>query len=320
VFEPDSPFQRYDQISENRASGPGVTDMKGGDVIVLEVLHALRAAGVLDRMQITVIFTGDEEHAGRPVDLARRELREAARRADYALGFEDGDGDPRTAVISRRGATGWRLETTGTPSHSSQIFSEDAGDGAIFEAARILDRFRTELGDEPHLTFNPGLILGGSEIEANPNGTHGSASGKANVVAARVLVIGDLRALSPEQFDDARSAMLAIAGASLPGCSAQLFFDPGYPPLAPTAGNRRLLTAYSQASEDLGFGPVEAVDPDDAGAADISFCSGLVDGALCGLGLMGTGGHTTEETADLRTLTSQAMRAAVLMWRLTRDR
>jgi glutamate carboxypeptidase len=271
-------------------------------------------------MQITVIFTGDEERSGRPLDLARKDLREAARQADFALGFEDGDGDPRTAVISRRGSTGWRLETSGTPSHSSQIFSEGVGYGAIFEAARILHRFQTELADEPHLTFNPGLILGGSAIEADPDGTHGTASGKSNVVTARARVIGDLRALTPEQFDAARSAMLTIAGESLPGCSAELLFDPGYPPLAPTGGNRRLLEVYSRASEDLGFGPVDPVDPDRAGAADISFCSGLVDGALCGLGLMGTGGHTPDETADLGTLTSQAMRAAVLMWRLTRER
>src|ERR1017187_7942871 len=51
--------------------------------------------------------------------------------------FEDGDGDPGHAVVARRGTTSWLLSVTGTPAHSSQIFSEPVGAGAVFEAARI---------------------------------------------------------------------------------------------------------------------------------------------------------------------------------------
>ena len=112
--------------------------------------------------------------------------------------------------------------------------------------------------------------------------------------------------------------MRAIVAESLPGTSATIEFHEGYPPLAPTDENRALLAVYDQVSRDLGFGAVEAVDPRRAGAADVSFASGRVDAALCGLGLMGTGGHTLEETADLRTMSSQAQRAALLIWRLSR--
>jgi len=113
--------------------------------------------------------------------------------------------------------------------------------------------------------------------------------------------------------------MRAIVAEHLPGTSATITFSDGYPPLAPTDGNRRLLSLYDAASRDLGFGPVRPVDPEAAGAADVSFTAGLVDMAIDGLGLMGSGGHTVDETADLSTLPSQTQRAALLMYRIARD-
>jgi glutamate carboxypeptidase len=317
VFEADSPFQEYELLDAHHAKGPGTTDMKGGNVIILEVIAALQYAGVLDQMQITVFLTGDEERSGRPLELARREFIAAADAADYALGFEDGDGNPATAVIARRGSTGWTLRVTGTPSHSSQVFSEPIGYGAIYELARILDAFREQLAGEDLLTFNPGLVAGGTDVSIDRGTSSAEAFGKNNVVAATAIATGDLRTISPEQLERTRQRMRAIVAESLPGTSASIEFSEGYPPLAPTDGNLALLEIYDQASRDLGFGPVEAVDPRRAGAADVSFCSGRVEGALCGLGLMGTGGHTLEETADLRTLSSQSQRAALLIWRLS---
>jgi len=319
VFEPDSPFQRYERIGGNRAQGPGITDMKGGNVIILHALRALDAIGALDEMQVTVVLIGDEESSGRPLALARADLINAAREADIALGFEDGDGNPATAVIARRGYTGWQLEVSGTPAHSSQIFRDDIGYGAGYELARILDGFRSQLAGEQYLTFNPGLMLAGTSIEHNPANASGSAFGKSNVIAGRAVANGDLRTLSAEQETSARARMQAIVDDHLPGTTASLEFTEGYPPLAPSDGNRRLLALYDQASRDLGFGAVSAVDPAAAGAADISFTAGLVDMAIDGLGLMGSGGHTVEETADLSTLSSQTKRAALLMYRIARD-
>ena len=317
VFEPDSPFQKFERISATSARGPGSTDMKGGNVIILEAARALRSAGVLEAMRLTVVLIGDEESSGRPLGLARAALVEAAEVADVALGFEDGDGNPGTAVIARRGYSGWRLEVTGTPSHSSQIFSKAVGSGAIFEASRILNGFHDTLTGERYLTFNPGLVLGGTSVDFDAAKSRGGAFGKANVVPERVVVTGDLRTISAEQREGAKERMHAIVAAHLPGTSAEIVFSDGYPPLAPTEGNRRLLGIYDQVSRDLGFGAVAAVDPGAAGAADISFTAGLVDMALDGLGLMGGGGHTVNETADLTTLPSQTKRAAVLMYRLS---
>jgi len=317
VFERDSPFQKFERINAQQARGPGIIDMKGGLVIIVQVLRALRAAGSLDALNVTVVLTGDEESAGDPQDTARAALVAAAKGADVAMGFEDGAGDPRTAVIGRRGTTSWTLTVTGKPAHSSQIFRPDIGYGAIFEAARIVNAFRETLAGEPHLTFNPGLILGGTQVQLDAVQSRGTAFGKENVIPERVIVTGDVRALSNEQFAAARTRMTAIAASSsLAQTRAEIVFDEGYPPLAPTDGNRALLAMYDQASRDVGAGAVAAVDPDRAGAADVSFVAGLVPMILDGIGLMGDGGHTVNETADLTTLPSQTKRAALLLHRL----
>jgi glutamate carboxypeptidase len=316
VFEPDSPFQKFERIDGNKARGPGIIDMKGGDVIIVQALKALQAAGALKTMNVVVVMTGDEEDSGDPQNLAREALVAAAKGADVAIGFEDGPGDPKLAVTARRGTAGWEVQVKGTPAHSSQIFRDDIGYGAVYEMARILNGFREKMAGEAHLTFNPGVMLGGTSVEFDPVQLRGTAFGKTNVVAEHAVVSGDLRTLSPEQLQKSMQTMKDIVAQSLPGTSATIRFDEGYPPMAPTEGNARLLAMYDKASRDVGAGSVTAVSPDRAGAADVSFVASEVKMILDGVGLMGSDDHTVKETADLSTLPSQTKRAAILLFRL----
>lgn len=316
VFEPDSPFQKFERLDGNKARGPGIIDMKGGDVIIVQALKALQAAGALRSMNVVVVMTGDEEDSGEPLSLAREALVAAAKGADVAIGFEDGPGDPKLAVTARRGTTGWEVRAKGTPAHSSQIFRDDIGYGAVYELARILNGFREKMAGEAHLTFNPGVMLGGTAVEFDPVQLRGTAFGKTNVVAEHAVVSGDLRTLSPDQLAKSKKTMKEIVGQSLPGTSATITFDEGYPPMAPTEGNAKLLTMYDKASRDVGAGGVTAVSPDRAGAADVSFVAGDVKMILDGAGLMGSDDHTVNETVDLSTLPSQTKRAALLLYRI----
>jgi glutamate carboxypeptidase len=319
VFAADSPFQRFERLDEHHAAGPGITDMKGGNVVMLQALRALQAAGVLDAVQLRVVLTGDEEARGEPLAASNEVLLAAGRWADYALGFEDGDSDPRTAVTARRSSSRWRLEVSGKPAHSSQIFRDDIGYGAALELARILDAWRRELSQVPNLTFNPGLVMAGTDIDHDAANTRGTVFGKGNVIAQSAVATGGMRAISPAQIAEAEATMRAIVAENLAHTDAAVSFEHGYPPMAPAPGNDALLAAYSAISEELGYGPVSAVDPRRAGAADISFVAGLVDGAMDGLGLMGAGGHTVDEVADLRTLPQQTARAAMLIYRLSQQ-
>jgi glutamate carboxypeptidase len=315
VFELDSPFQRLERLPDGRWRGPGVCDMKGGDVEMLLVVRALRAASVLERFDVRIVLNGDEERTGRPTALARADLLAAAAGCELAIGFEDGAGDPAQAVVARRGAQGWRLRTAGHAAHSSQIFREGVGAGAVYEAARILEAFRDTLASEPHLTCNAGLVLGGSRASLEGDGARGSAAGKTNVVPESTVVTGDLRALTDEQFERARATMTRIVSRHLPGTDAAIEFEEAFPPLAPGPGHDELLTRFDAASRALGLGPVAATNPDDAGAADISFVGGIVPRALDGVGLAGSGGHSAHETGDPAVLGTNAKRVAVMLIR-----
>lgn len=317
VFETDSPFQRWVR-RDSIAEGPGTEDMKGGDVVVLYALKALYAVGALDDTRIIVAFTGDEEDTGDPLELTRRPLIEAAQRSDVALGFEGGVETMNTATIARRGFTGWRLDVTGVRGHSSLIFNDRYGSGAIFEAARILNAFHEELTGEEYLTFGAGVMLGGTDVQFDPELSRGAAFGKTNVIPQEVVVAGDLRTLTIEQRDRAKGRMREIVSRHLPQTEATIEFRDSYPPMAPTDGNRALFDQLDQVSRDLGYGPMETVDPGRRGAADVSFVAPYLDG-LDGLGPLGDGGHTTEEMVFLESLPIMTKRAAVLIYRLTRD-
>jgi len=319
VFEADSPFQVYEDLGGGIARGPGISDMKGGDIIMLQALRALESVGELASMDVTVIMTGDEELSSRPLSLSKGDLIEAAKYSDVARGVENGDGNGGTANISRRSSSGWTLEVTGKPAHSSQVFREDIGSGAIYEAARILMSFYTELRKEELLTFNPGRIMGGTTVNHDAASNSGTTFGKNNVVAESAIVTGDIRAISPEQLQRVQQTMQALISENLPHTSATINFGDGYPPMAPTDGNRQLLSLYSQASQDLGLGVVRAVNPLMAGAADVSFSAEHVDMAIDGLGMSGSAGHTVEETGILIALPQQAKRAALLMYRLQQN-
>jgi len=317
VFEKDSPFQTFQRVDARTAKGPGIIDMKGGDVIIIAALKALKAAGVLADMNLAVVMTGDEEDAGDPQVAARSALVDAAQGAEYALGFEDGPADPKFAVTARRGTSSWKLAVTAKTGHSSQIFRSDIGYGANYELARILDGFRRRLAGQPHLTFNPSLVLGGTAMELDEVLSKGSASGKTNVIAERAVALGDLRTLSTEQLQQTRETMKAVvASMPLSQTTATLTFDDGYPSMPPTDGNARVLAQYDRASRELGFGAVTAVSPDRAGAADVSFVAAYVKNIIDGIGLMGRDDHSPSETADLTTLPSQTKRAAILIYRL----
>ena len=316
VFAKHDDFTTYKQLDADTASGPGVADMKGGNTVIITALKSLQALNLLENVSIKVLLTGDEESSGRPLSLSKQAIVDAAIWADVALGYENGDNNIKTAMAARRGYTGWTLTVDANAAHSSQIFNENVGYGAIYEASRILNSFREQLATQPNLTFNPGLIVGGTNADYDSTNSSATAFGKSNVIAQKVHVAGDLRALSPKQLENAKRSMQLITSNSLNGSKAELIFEDGYPPMALTEGNQKLLEMYSDASHDLGYNKVAAANPRNAGAADISFAANHVDMALDGLGLMGSGAHTKNETADLTSLDKNIKKTALLIYRL----
>ncbi len=310
VVEPAGPtFAREDSI----ARGVGSGDMKGGDVIMLYALKALHRTGALKDLNITLIMTGDEEHPGLPLSVARKDLIDLAKRSDIALAFEGGNRSD--ATVARRGASAWRVEATGKQAHSAGVFGAGAGFGAIYEIARILNRFREEFSHEQYLTMNAAMVLGGTDVQYDTVEIAGKSGTKLNIVPRSAIAHGDLRFISEEQKERTRAKMRQIVGEHLPGTDARIVFLDEYPAMSPTPGNAKVLAVYDSSSRALGYGEVAALDPGRRGAGDISFVAPIVDG-LDGLGALGSGAHAPEEVVSLPALHMQTERAALMLLRL----
>ena len=317
VFEADDDFQAFTRDG-NIATGPGIADMKDGNAVIVYALKALQHIGALDGIPITVAYTGDEEKSGRPLSISRRDLIEAGKWADIALGFEGAITSEGSdwATIARRSSSSWMLEVEGKQAHSSSIFSESTGAGAINEASRVLSEFYTDVRGDYGLTFNAGTIQGGTTVNYDPSQNRGTTFGKTNVVPNTAVVHGGIRALSVEQLARAKAKMQAIVANHLPQTSASISFADSYPPMAPSAGNRALADELSEVNQALGRGAMKTWDPLRRGAADISFVAPYTD-ALAGMGALGKGGHTPNESLELDSMALAIKRAAILIYRLS---
>ena len=334
VFEKDSPFQHFtmqgtsrdpdtsgeadsEKKTGNWASGPGTDDMKGGLVVMLTALKALRASGALDRADIKVVLSGDEEAAGHPIEMARRDMIQAAKKSDAGLEFENTA--RRNGIYygstSRRGSMTWRLTASGETGHSAGVFGANMGFGAIYELTRILDAFRTQLRED-YLTYNVGLVLGGTTAQINPQETGGQATGKPNIVAPTAIAIGDLRCLSNEQVQRVQEKMRAIVAQHLAKADAKIDFYEAYPPQAPNEGNRALLKLLNQVNHSLGQPDMPELDPMKRGAGDSAFIAQYIP-TLAGVGSSGTGDHSAAEKIDLTSISINSKRAALLVYRLS---
>jgi glutamate carboxypeptidase len=319
VFEKGSAVPLWERRGD-RVRGQGVNDMKGGDVIMIEALRALKNAGALEGANVEIMFTGDEERGGMPLQTARADMVDMGKHADYALSFEGSNkhDEVDTASIARRSSGSWVLRVKGKAAHSMGVFSAQSGYGAIYETARILNGFREQV-IEPSLTFNPGLVFGGTNISYADDTATASAFGKSNVIARDSEVLGDLRYLSPEQGERARQKMQAIVSSgNLPGTSATISFTESYPPMPPTEAGRTLAEVYSKASLDAGLGRIDILDPSQRGAGDVQFVAPYTVG-IDGLGAQGRGAHTDDEDLEIASIERGAIRAALLVYRLTQS-
>lgn len=312
VFEPDMPPNPYRKVNDSTATGQGVEDMKGGDIIILAALKALYKNGLLNDATITAYFTGDEEKTGAPYSVSRGDFISRAQSHNVALAFEGAIGS--TIATARRGASGWQLKVYGRQAHSSGIFQNNYG--AIYEGARILNEFRVQLAKEQYLTFNPGIMVGGTELNYDSAKISGNVAGKTNIIAPSCIIQGDLRFLTQKQRDSARVRMRRIVQSNnLAGTRAEISFSDGLPAMEPTAGNQSLADMLSKISTDLGYTAIKPGDPAGRGAGDISFISQYMPG-LDGLGAEGWGGHAPGETMSLKSFERQVQRAALLIYRL----
>ena len=189
------------------------------------------------------------------------------------------------------------------------------GYGAIYELTRILDAFRTEL-PEPNLTFNVGMVQGGTIVHVDEAGNNGTVTGKDNVIAPAAYASGDIRTISnradhphgKEDEGDRRKASAQNRGPRSASAKAIQLCRRRRKPSAACKLNR--------ANASLGFTAMPELDPMKRGAGDIAFVADIVPG-LAGVGATGEGAHAPGETIDLSAQPINTKRDALLMYRLT---
>ena len=292
---PGGPFTRRDGC----VYGPGVHDCKGGLVMALYVIRALQHIGY-DRRQLRLALVSDEETGHSLSQMASVEFLERhAQGCGAAFTFESGllNGD---IVTGRKGGGVIRLTVEGIASHCGT--APEKGASAVREAARKVVAIE-DLTDFSRVTFNCGLIRGGSSV---------------NVVPDRCEVSVALRFHTNRDRDEALSALQSICGrVETPGTQCTLSPLAGFPGMEETDRTAALFALYRETSTALGLGTPESVYS--AGCSDSAFTTSMGIPTLCAVGVLGQGQHSPDEHAFADSLLPQAKRLAAAILALPDD-
>ena len=280
------PFRR----EGNRAWGPGILDMKGGNYLSLEALRQLQRAGLRTRLPVTVLFTSDEE-VGSP---STRDLIEAeAARHKYVLVPEPARPDGGV-VTGRYAIARFNLEATGRPSHAGA--SLGAGRSAIREMARKLIEIEDMTTED--CTFSVGVIHGGQWV----NCVTTTCTGEALSMAKR-----------QEDLDRGVAAMLALRGSSNE-MRFQVTRGVTRPVWEPNASGMALYDTAREIASGLGF----TINPQSSGGgSDGNFTGAMGIATLDGLGVAGAGAHTLDEHIQIDSLAYRGKLMAGLLMALS---
>ncbi|KST60615.1 carboxypeptidase [Methylobacterium sp. GXS13] len=274
------------RIEGNRAYGPGILDMKGGNVIALAAMRALVASGIETPLPVTFLFTGDEE-VGSP---ATRDLIEAeAARHAFVLVPEPGQSD-NGVVTGRYAIARFDLEAVGRPSHAGA--SPHEGRSAIRAMARMI--LAIDGMSDADCTFSTGIVSGGQWVNCVPTLCRGQALSMAKRQA---------------DLDRGVERMLALSG-DQDGVRFSVARGVTRPVWEPDAG---CLALYDQArtlSEALGQ-PLPHRSA--GGGSDGNFTGANGIPTLDGLGPLGQGFHTLDEHVLIATLSQRARLFAALL-------
>ncbi|MCJ2119715.1 M20/M25/M40 family metallo-hydrolase [Methylobacterium sp. J-001] len=274
------------RIEGNRAYGPGILDMKGGNVIALAAMRALVASGIETPLPVTFLFTGDEE-VGSP---ATRDLIEAeAARHAFVLVPEPGQSD-NGVVTGRYAIARFDLEAVGRPSHAGA--SPHEGRSAIRAMARMI--LAIDGMSDADCTFSTGIVSGGQWVNCVPTLCRGQALSMAKRQA---------------DLDRGVERMLALSG-DQDGVRFSVARGVTRPVWEPDAGCMALYDQARSLSEALGQ-PLPHRSA--GGGSDGNFTGANGIPTLDGLGPLGQGYHTLDEHVLIETLPQRARLFAALL-------
>jgi glutamate carboxypeptidase len=301
VFPEGTIAQRPFAIRDGIATGPGVTDMKGGLLTLLYGLEAALAVGVaaggrLPYERLTIIANPDEE-IGSPSSTVH--VVRVASTCDVALSLEAAreNGD---IVSSRKGTGDYVLTVRGRSAHAG--VEPEKGRSAILAAAHLVIALHALTGRWPGITCNVGVAQGGT---------------RPNVVADRAVLEVDLRAADRASMDAAEAAIRALAASpAVPDVTVDVELRHRHWPMEKLDRSARLVEITQGLAAGLGF---QVRDAATGGASDANTTAGLGVPSLDGLGPIGGMDHSPQEWLDVASIVPRTALFAALLLAIGRD-
>lgn len=279
------------KMEKGRVWGPGVYDMKGGIVIMLEVIRALKEKhGGLPR-PLRVFLVTDEEVGS---DSSRATTESIAKQSEAVLVLEPCriDGAIKTA---RKGVGEYSVRVTGVPSHAGVDFEK--GQSAILELARQIEKISKFTDLKRGITVNPGVVRGGT---------------RTNVVAENAEVEVDVRVVKMTDAKMLDKKFKALRPANRK-CRLEVSGGVNRPPMERSAGVAKLFKLAQVVAKDLGFNLKEHAT---GGGSDGNFTAGLGIPTLDGLGAVGDGAHAHHESIVVNEIERRVALVAGLIERI----
>jgi glutamate carboxypeptidase len=293
VFDPGTAAARPFAISGDRATGPGVSDMKGGLLTGFFAVDVLREAGFDGFGSITYVCNPDEE-IGSP--WSRDVIREEASTADVAFVLE-GARENGDVVSARKGVSDYTIEVLGHAAHAG--VEPERGRSAILEAAHKVVALHALNGRWPGVTVNAGVIHGGT---------------RSNVVPERCTFEVDVRSPEETTLAEAEAAVEAVAASNVvPDVEVRLTGGKWHRPMEKREGGARLAAIATAVARDLGF---DLRDASTGGASDANTTSSAGVPTLDGLGPVGGDDHGPKEWIDLTSVVPRIALLAGILCRL----
>jgi glutamate carboxypeptidase len=255
-------------IRDGIAYGPGVIDMKSGDLMGMYVLQALLELGFEEYNELIFVFNNDEEigsTGSAPL------LRDIARQVDVGLVLESSR-SIEIVTRARKGAEKYELEVVGVPAHSGA--EPNRGRSAVIELAHKMIAIHHLNSVFPGVTFNVTRISSSEPLNVVPDSARCSIS---------------VRAFNQRGLDLAAKALDQIAaGCSVPDTHTRLTRIRGRVAYEATPQVMHLVEIAQSEAKGLG---IELVSEAKGGVSDANLLMEVGVPTLDSLGPVGGGMH-----------------------------
>lgn len=281
--------QRPVRVEDGKIFGAGAEDMKGGIVVGVWALRALRSLGQFPSFPVTFLLTSDEEIGS---GTSRTIIEAEARRSRAVFVLEPAEPPLGSYKTQRKGVGEYRVEVTGRASHAG--VDHQKGRNALLELAHQILAIQDFTDYATGTTCNVGVAAGGTRTNVVPANAWAEIDVRARTVAEASRIDRLLRSLRPH-LDGTH---LDVTGG----------FD--RLPLERTPAVAALFERACSLAGEMGIALTEAAT---GGASDGNITAGLGIPTLDGMGVVGDGGHSTQEYAVLDSLPERAAILAAML-------